>query len=115
LALQNGESNEVAYLAAAHHGKVRLSISSIAGEYIPGNNRIFAKGVWDKDIIKPFNLNGIDINQTELDMSLMQIGSVDKESWIHMVISLYKKYGIFRLAYMETIVRAADQRASGNL
>ena len=115
LALQNGESNEVAYLAAAHHGKVRLSISSIGGEYIPENKQIFAKGVWDKDIIQPFNLNGININQTELDMSLMQIGSVDKESWIHMVISLYKKYGIFRLAYMETIVRAADQRASGNL
>ena len=115
LAWQNGESNEVAYLAAAHHGKVRLSISSIGGEYIPENKQIFAKGVWDKDIIQPFNLNGININQTELDMSLMQIGSFDKESWIHMVISLYKKYGIFKLAYMETIVRAADQRASGNL
>jgi len=115
LALQNGESNEVAYLAAAHHGKVRLSISSIDGEYIPEDKTIFAKGVWDKDVINPFELNGIKINKTELDMSVMQIGSFNKESWIHMVISLYEKYGIFKLAYMETIVRAADQRASGNL
>ncbi len=116
LALQNGEKKEVAYLAAAHHGKIRLSISSIDGEYIPGDNRIFAKGVWDKDIIPPFNLtSNTNVPETILDMSIMQIGSFNSESWIQMAISLYKKYGIFKLAYMETIVRAADQRASGNL
>ena len=113
LALQNGEDDLVAYLAAAHHGKVRVSISSINGEYVPDSEDIlFAKGVWHHDLVRPFNLQELSIATTKIDMSAMQIGSFDKKSWIAMVIQLYRKFGIFKLAYMETIVRCADQRGS---
>ena len=112
LALQNGEDDIIAYLAAAHHGKIRVSISSINGEYIPDEDTIFAKGVWDNDLVESFNLTGLNINKTRIDMSVMQVGSFNKKSWMAMVIQLYRKFGIFKLAYMETIVRCADQRGS---
>ena len=113
LAIQNGEEDIVAYLAAAHHGKVRVSISSIDGEYVPnGEDTLFAKGVWQNDLVRAFDLQGLHITGTKIDMSAMQIGSFDKKSWIAMVIQLYTKFGIFKLAYMETIVRCADQRGS---
>ena len=49
LALMNGKSDMVSYLAAAHHGKVRLSIRSMPGEYKPTKGGRFARGVWDGD------------------------------------------------------------------
>lgn len=105
-------TNLVAYLVAAHHGKVRLSIRSLPGENEPPGARLFARGVWDGDVLPPFELaDGRRFEGVALDLSLMNLG---EGSWLERTLSLRdaEDLGPFRLALLETIVRVADWRAS---
>ena len=103
----------VAYLVAAHHGKVRLSLRSLPGESEPREpGRLFARGVWDGDVLPPFSLpDGRSFEGLELDLSLMQLG---EGSWLERMLELRDAahLGPFRLALLETLVRIADWRAS---
>jgi CRISPR-associated endonuclease/helicase Cas3 len=49
-----------------------------------------------------------------LTVGLGQFGAGDaRASWYQTVAGLLQRYGPFRLAYLETVVRVADWRASG--
>ncbi len=126
LLLQNGDLiknikpddvNLLAYLVAAHHGKVRLSIRSVPGEMAPDNLETtrFARGIWEGDTIPEIYLgNNVKIPPTTLSLSLMEIGA-DKygnPSWLERMCELRDNLGPFRLAYLEGLVRIADWRAS---
>ena len=116
-ALQNGRDDLVAYLAAAHHGKVRVSIRSMPGEKRPpGRNVRFARGVWDGDVIPETNLGGgVILPQTTIDLSFMDLGhGVNGASWLARALELRDRQDIgpFRLAFMEALMKAADERAS---
>lgn len=103
----------VAYLVAAHHGKVRLSLRSLPGETEPLEpGRLFARGVWDGDVLPPFALpDDRRFEGVELDLSLMRLGD---GSWLERMLGLRdaEDVGPFRLALLETVVRVADWRAS---
>lgn len=103
----------VAYLVAAHHGKVRLSLRSLPGESEPQEpGRLFARGVWDGDVLPTLSLpDGRSFEGLELDLSLMQLG---EGSWLERMLELRDAahLGPFRLALLETLVRIADWRAS---
>ncbi len=104
----------VAYLIAAHHGKVRLSIRSMPGEpEADGDSeRLVARGVWDGEALPPVELpDGRRFEGLELDLSIMRLG---EGSWLERMLALRDAAAIgpFRLALLETIVRAADWRAS---
>lgn len=116
----------VAYLVAAHHGKVRLSIRSLPNEHHPprrssddGGARRFARGVWDDDKLPATDLGG-DVTAPAVTLSLepMELGLcaeppfANLPSWAERMIRLRDNLGPFRLAYLEAIVRAADMRAS---
>jgi CRISPR-associated endonuclease/helicase Cas3 len=112
-ALQNNTEDIVAYLAAAHHGKVRLSIRSLPNEEIPIDSRLFARGVWDGDIIPEIDLGELKVPETRLDLSYMQLGEGPRgESWTSRMLNLRDEFGIFKLAYLEALLKAADERAS---
>jgi CRISPR-associated endonuclease/helicase Cas3 len=118
LALENGESDLIAYLAASHHGKVRVSIRAMPDEYIPmEEGRRYACGVWDGDIVPSVNLgSGLVVKSSKLDLSIMELGTGNKGySWLSRILNLINdpELGIFRLGFLEAIVRAADRRASG--
>lgn len=108
----------VAYLIAAHHGKVRASIRSVPIEQTPPDskrNPLFARGVWQGDKLPEVELgNGSWMPETEMDLRVMQLGfnAHGFTSWTSMVLQLLEEYGPFRLAYLEMLVRVADWRAS---
>jgi hypothetical protein len=54
--LRDDQLDLIAYLAAAHHGKVRLSIRSLPEEKRPSDARRFARGIWDGDLLPPVEL-----------------------------------------------------------
>ena len=107
-----------AYLVAAHHGKVRLSIRSLPGETPPSDDpsRLFARGIYDQDTLPETDLgNGYTAPAQTLSLDCMQLGrSPDGQpSWIERMLKLRDDHlGLFRLAYLETLLRAADARAS---
>jgi len=128
--IPNGQRDLIAYLIAAHHGKVRLSIRSLPNERHPepcadgnGRDRRFARGVWDGDPLPETNLgteNGKPIIAPAVKLSLetMELGLCEQPpfagqpSWAERVIHLRDTLGPFRLAYLEALLRAADVRAS---
>lgn len=116
--LQAGHSPLAAYLAAAHHGKVRLSIRSLPDEKRPAEAGVrFARGVWDGDPLPETELGG-GIVAPAVTVSLepmeLGIGQNGQPSWAERVLQLRDdpQLGIFRLAFFEALLRAADWRAS---
>ncbi len=115
--LENGFPDLAAYLAAAHHGKVRLSIRSLPEEATPNDPQVrFARGIWEGDILKEANLGGgTKLPETKLDLSYMELGEGPRgPSWLARMISLRDdiSLGPFRLAYLEALLRISDWRAS---
>ncbi len=131
--LQAGDADEprlrnlVAYLIATHHGKVRLSLRAMPGETVPpatadqpDTDRLHARGVWQGDVIPgedapPLSLDGVPAQLPPLDLSLMRLGETDgSPSWTARVLSLRDAtdLGLFRLAWLETLLRAADAEGS---
>jgi CRISPR-associated endonuclease/helicase Cas3 len=109
------DRNLVAFLIAAHHGKVRLSIRSLPNEDPPGadGERLYARGVWDGDDLPAIAFDGLNVPATKLDLSFMQMGDGPRgPSWLARMITLRERIGPFRLALLETILRVADARAS---
>jgi len=116
-ALQNGLPDLVAYLVAAHHGKVRLSIRSLPNETKPDDpNKRFARGIWEGDTLREVDLgDGQRLPQSVLDLSCMDLGEGPLgPSWVSRTLLLRDDplLGPFRLAYLEALIRAADWRAS---
>jgi len=113
------ERDLVGYLIAAHHGKVRLSIRSLPNETPPdqpmpdGSDRLFARGIWQGEKLQPVTLNGMTTPEIQLDLSFMKMGDGPQgPSWLARTVALRDRLGPFRLAFLETLLRAADARAS---
>ena len=116
--LQAGPTEQqdlVAFLVAAHHGKVRLSIRSLPAEKQPAgeSGRLYARGVWDGDTLPAVTLSGWSVPGVKLDLRPMLLGDGPQgASWLARMIGLRDRLGAFPLAYLETLLRAADARAS---
>ncbi|MXY66543.1 CRISPR-associated helicase Cas3' [Candidatus Poribacteria bacterium] len=104
----------VAYLVAAHHGKVRMSLRAMPNETQPVPNDVrFARGVWEGDRLPALSFDGEQTNEVELKLALMELGEGEQgRSWAARTLGLLEEHGPFRLAWLETLVRLADWRAS---
>jgi CRISPR-associated endonuclease/helicase Cas3 len=104
----------IAYLIAAHHGKVRMSLRALPNEIEAPDGRLFARGVWDGDVLPTFKFeDGEVVPGTPLHLDLMQLGEgFQGPSWTTRTQGLLKKHGPFRLAWLESLVRIADWRAT---
>lgn len=116
--LAQGDAHErdlVAYLLAAHHGKVRLSIRAMPQDAAPDDPEVLhARGVFEGDELPQTDLGGgLTVPATVLSLAPMRVGrSPAGPSWMERAASLRERFGPFKLAYLEALVRAADVRAS---
>ena len=115
--LKHGLPDLAVYLAAAHHGKVRLSIRSLPTETRPVKEDVrHARGVWDGDVLSQVDLgNGVLMPETMMDLSVMELGYGNNgQSWLGRMLNLRDdpQLGPFRLSYLEALLRIADWRAS---
>ncbi len=116
--LSHGLSDLAAYLAAAHHGRIRLSIRSLPNESRPPEpGRRFARGIWEGETLPAADLGGgTHAPATDLTLSFMEMGEDPQTgpSWLARMLKLRDSLGPFRLAFLETLLRIADWRASAH-
>lgn len=114
-ALEMGQSDLVAYLIVAHHGKVRLQIRPLANEGLESHERLAARGVSTGDVVPEVDLgDGLIVPSLTLDLGIMRMGKGRSgPSWSERTSALVDEHGPFRLAFLEGLVRIADWRASG--
>ena len=103
------------YLVAAHHGKVRARLNAAPAdqEHPVGKtgDRMPIRGVMDGDVV-PGESFGFPSATLSLEPASIGYSPVTGASWTERVLGLLERYGSFRLAYFETLLRAADSRAS---
>lgn len=107
-------TNLIAYLIAAHHGKVRLSLRALPEEHEAPVQLLYARGVWEGDKLPDFTFDdGEHVPGCRLQLDLMRLGEGPQgPSWTTRTRRLLTSLGPFRLAWYEALVRVADWRAS---
>jgi CRISPR-associated endonuclease/helicase Cas3 len=102
------------YLVLAHHGKLRVQVRD------PGDTAVLPPGEAGERTILGLThgqytgipaMLGQPVTALTVDLDQFNLGG--DRSWTRTVLTLLEKYGPFVLAYLETVVRIADWRASG--
>ena len=108
-----GESDLAAYVVAAHHGRIRVVLRSMPGERVASRERV--RGIEEGETLLACSLgSGVERPETGLTLRWAQLGFAadGAASWTERVIRMRDELGPFRLAYLEMLLRSADEAAS---
>jgi len=109
------DADLVAYLVMAHHGKVRLTAQRLPVETPAPGQRLIC-GIADDDQLPAVDLgSGTMSVACHTSLALFDVGSSsDRPTWSDRTAALVadREIGPFRLAFLESLVRVADWRAS---
>ncbi len=113
------EFDLLAYLVCAHHGKVRMSWHASPADQKSAGAKLRIRGICEGDVLPPTLLADVhgfchDLPETALGLSpsVMGLSRDTGRSWTERVLHLIERHGPFALAWLESLLRAADQRAS---
>lgn len=113
-ALQTGVNPLVVFLVAVHHGKIRFSVRPIPQEQlqVEHSKGHTIRGVKTGDQLPAVTWGGLSIAETTLDLEVLGLGH--RLSWVRTLYGLVENpdYGVFRLGFLESLIRSADVRAS---
>ena len=121
IAILEAKGNALAaYLAASHHGKVRMALRSLPGEYeaaeeLGHHPERLARGLYEGDVLPAADMGGGVLDpERRLSLSRMEmgLGADGKPSWQEGTMQLLDELGPFRLGLLEALLRAADARGS---
>jgi CRISPR-associated endonuclease/helicase Cas3 len=98
----------VRYLVLAHHGKLRVQVRDPGQEDAGVLLGLEHGATWDTG-----SLLGQPGGALRVDLDQFSLGGA--RSWARTALGLRDAYGPFVLAYLETVVRVADWRASAGL
>lgn len=119
LALSADEFDLLVYLVAAHHGKVRASLLAAPRDqdYEDRDGRgLPIRGVRDGDILPAVALSPLRTLLSPLTLSLqpamLGLSPITGRSWRERSADLVKRFGPAGLAFLESLLVAADRRAS---
>ncbi len=103
----------VRYLVLAHHGKLRVQVrepvDSPAVDAVPGQVDALL-GLKQGETVDVPAMLGHPASTLVVDLDPFTLGGA--RSWTRTALGLRERYGPFLLAYLETLVRIADWRAS---
>lgn len=101
------------YLIAAHHGRIRMSLRSMPKEQLG-----FVFGVKDGEVLPSVRIGEttqtIEATLSPSSYTGLGLGDDGTEPWQERAAALYARLGPFALAYLETLVRLSDWKASSH-
>ena len=113
------EFNLLAYLVMSHHGKVRVALHAAPKDqdYRDRDQRgLPIRGVREGDRLPAIALESVASPLPELSLTLepaaLGLSTRTGASWRERCLSLLNRFGPAGLAYLESLLRAADIRAS---
>ena len=122
LALDASAFDLMAYLVCAHHGKVRVSWHASPADQAAYDPVLRIRGLRQGDVLPEIELAGADgelhrIPATVIDLapSAAGLNPYSGRGWTERVLSLLELHGPFTLAWLESLIIAADHRASANV
>ncbi|HUY52869.1 MAG TPA: CRISPR-associated helicase Cas3' [Streptosporangiaceae bacterium] len=104
----DADADLIRYLVLAHHGKLRVQVRE-PGDADPGSLLGLVRGAVEE--VPP--MLGQPGGELKVDLEQFALGG--EQSWTRTVLALRDTYRPFVLAYLETVVRIADWRASAGM
>jgi len=119
LELDADDFDLLAYLVCAHHGKVRMAWHASPADQEAGDTVLRLRGVREGEELPALTLTARDgtpcrlpPSRLRLDAAAVGLNPVTGRGWTERTLGLLARQGPFALAYLEALLRAADQRAS---
>lgn len=119
LALDADRFNLLAYLVCSHHGKLRVAWHAAPADQETSSPRPRLRGIEEEDQIPAVRLcdssggvHALSGFVVSLDLAAAGLSPGFGPGWTERVLGLLRRHGPFALAWMEALLRAADQRAS---
>jgi CRISPR-associated endonuclease/helicase Cas3 len=119
LALDADRFNLLAYLVCCHHGKLRVAWHATPADQEASSPTPRLRGIEEEDQVPPIRLcdasgaaHALAGFAVSLDLAAAGLSPSFGPSWTERVLGLLRQHGPFALAWMEALLRAADQRAS---
>ena len=111
--------NLMAYLVCAHHGKLRVTWHACPADLSSSDGLPRIRGLCDGDTLPPLvladrkhSMHNLPSIRLDLAPSSAGLNSRTGPGWTERILTLLEHYGPFALAWLETLLRTADQRTS---